>query len=188
MFGKNFPVFFGALIAYVLLLLYAGTVAAMTYSAIDHGRKPSPIGADGKPVAKEPPKPFDKGVVNIVTLIGGLVSALVISSLTIAAPGDSPATTLMVQSSSNFEKQILNWMVIAYLFVWLGTGLMALVVGVMLYPNSSSTLGEIGATWLGLAVASAYAYFGLKPPAPVRLANPKPPQGAGAGGAAACAT
>jgi hypothetical protein len=180
MFGKNFPVFFGALIAYVLLILYAGTVATMTFSAIRHNQAQSVKDKDGKPVAKTPPAPFEKGVVNIVTIIGGLVSALVISSLTIAAPGDSPATTLMEQGSSEWAKQILNWMVIAYLFVWLGTGLMALVVGVMIYPNANSTLGDIGTTWLGLAVASAYAYFGLKPPTPARQPNPTPDPDAGA--------
>jgi len=47
--------------------------------------------------------------------------------------------------------------------VRVGTGFAALLVGVMLYPDSSATLSEIGTTWLGLAVASGYAYFGLNP-------------------------
>jgi hypothetical protein len=52
---------------------------------------------------------------------------------------------------------------IAYLVIWLATGLLALVVGTMLYPNVNQTLNDIGTTWLGLAVASGYAYFGIKP-------------------------
>jgi hypothetical protein len=43
------------------------------------------------------------------------------------------------------------------------TGLTALIVGVMIFPDSNATLGEIGTTWLGLAVASGYAYFGISP-------------------------
>jgi hypothetical protein len=42
---------------------------------------------------------------------------------------------------------------------------LALVVGMMLYPNVNQTLNDIGMTWLGLAVASGYAYFNIKPEA-----------------------
>jgi hypothetical protein len=45
----------------------------------------------------------------------------------------------------------------------LATGLIALIVGVIVFPDSNSTLREIGTTWLGLAVASGYAYFGISP-------------------------
>ena len=54
-------------------------------------------------------------------------------------------------------------MSIAYLVIWLVTGLLALVIGGMLYPEVNQSLNDLGTTWLGLAVASAYAYFGIKP-------------------------
>ena len=52
---------------------------------------------------------------------------------------------------------------LAYLAVWLITGLAAPIVGVMVHPKLNSTLSDIGTNWLGLAVASGCAYFGLDP-------------------------
>jgi hypothetical protein len=40
-------------------------------------------------------------------------------------------------------------------------GALALAVGVMVFPEVNDTLSNIGTTWLGLAVAAGYAYFGL---------------------------
>jgi hypothetical protein len=47
--------------------------------------------------------------------------------------------------------------------VWVFNGLVALIIGVMLFPNANQTLSDAGTTWLGLAVAAGYAYFGIKP-------------------------
>jgi hypothetical protein len=40
-----------------------------------------------------------------------------------------------------------------------------LMVVVMLNPNVNQTPNDLGTTRLGLAVASRYAYFGIKPQA-----------------------
>ncbi|HET6449917.1 MAG TPA: hypothetical protein VFI08_01350, partial [Spirochaetia bacterium] len=51
-----------------------------------------------------------------------------------------------------------------YIFVWLVLGLVALVVGVVVFPNVSKTLSNLGTAWLGVAVGAAYAYFAIRPP------------------------
>jgi hypothetical protein len=38
-----------------------------------------------------------------------------------------------------------------------------LIVGLMMYPDASQTLANLGTTWLGIAVSAGYAYFGIKP-------------------------
>lgn len=35
--------------------------------------------------------------------------------------------------------------------------------GGLMYPDASKTLANLGTTWLGIAVAAGYAYFGIKP-------------------------
>ena len=160
--AKNFPLIFGGIVAYVLLLLYAGTVVSMTKGVIEHGMAEAPTDEDGKTLPKEK-KVFTPGVVNIVTIIGGLISALVVSKLAITKPGENPALMELRQDAGELAKKISTWLTVMYLVGWLATGLTALIVGVMVFPNSNDTLGEIGTTWLGLAVASGYSYFGMTP-------------------------
>lgn len=54
-------------------------------------------------------------------------------------------------------------LIMLYISVWIGVGLVALVVGVIQAPQANETLQAIGTTWLGIAVAVTYAYFGIKP-------------------------
>ncbi|RMF26628.1 MAG: hypothetical protein D6756_03335 [Cyanobacteria bacterium J083] len=76
---KNFGIIFGGIIAYILLGLYAGTLAHIIWKvvncAIDSGCQK---------------QDFTDGVIYVVTTIGGLVSALFISKLTITEPGENP--------------------------------------------------------------------------------------------------
>ena len=51
---------------------------------------------------------------------------------------------------------------VLYLLVWMGAGLWAFVVGLQ-HPKELPALTNLGQSWLGLAVAAAYAYFGLRP-------------------------
>ena len=48
-----------------------------------------------------------------------------------------------------------------YLLVWVLVGLAAYLVGTMWYPGKLKHLTDLGQAWLGLAVAAAYAYFGI---------------------------
>jgi hypothetical protein len=104
---------------------------------------------------------FTPGIVNIVTIIGGLVSALVVAQLAITKPGENPALMELQAGAGDQAKNLVTALAVAYLVVWLFIGLIALIIGVMIFPDSNATLGEIGTTWLGLAVANGYAYFGI---------------------------
>ena len=159
---------FGAIIAFVLFLLYGGTLLYMLVDVIDHGIK----------LKTNPELEFDTfhaGITYVVTTIGGLVSALVIAHLAITPSGEDPAVsfTRSIEESSGFESmddgskqktisrsKTLVWI---YLGGWLILGLSALVVGVLIYPEISKTISDIGTTWLGLAVSAAFSYFGLTP-------------------------
>ena len=144
---SNFPALFGGVIAYILLALYATTVRYMTYM-----------------VAQYEQRDFTAGVTYVVTTVGGLVSALVVARLAVAVPGRKPT---LVPSAAHERGDppgtLSDVLTAAYLIVWLLTGLAALVVGVMLYSGVNTALAGIGTTWLGLAVAAGYAYFGLEP-------------------------
>lgn len=148
---QMFKLVFGAVIAYMLLLLYAITVTYMINQALGCGA------ASGCTTVS-----FTSGTVYVVTTIGGLVSALVIAKLAITKPGENPAIIQSAQAGVS-SKQLLaaNTLAVLYLAVWVIVGLSALVVGVMLRPEVNQTLSDIGTGWLGLAVASGYAYFGI---------------------------
>jgi hypothetical protein len=159
---KNYPAIFGGIVAYILLVLYAGTVVYMTKSVIQHGLAGAPKDKDGKELAKAKLE-FTPGIVYVVTTVGGLVSALVIAKLAVTKPGENPTLVQTTEDISEQAKKLADFLIAGYMLVWLATGFTALLVGVMFFPNYNNTLGEIGTTWLGLAVASGYAYFGLNP-------------------------
>jgi uncharacterized membrane protein len=99
-----------------------------------------------------------------MTTVGGLVSALVIAELAITKPGEAPVARAL--SSDDVPAGVTATRVLigvtgVYLLVWVLTGLAAYVVGVMWYPAKEQHLTDLGQAWLGLAVAAAYAYFGI---------------------------
>jgi hypothetical protein len=150
--NKNFGLIFGAIIAYILLILYTGTAVHIIKSVINCANDSACAQQD-----------FTEGLIHVVTFIGGLISALVVSKLTITTPGENPAMLQSTKGKSRSIQTTSATLIFLYLGVWVITGLAALVVGVMLYPGINSTLSDIGTTWLGIAVASGYAYFGLDP-------------------------
>lgn len=147
---KTFAVVFGGMIAFILLVLYAATVGYMIWEVVGSGRT-DPVKA----------LEFPGGLVFVVTTIGGLVSALVIAKLAITTPGENPGIMRIAVRADGTQSGSVTGLAVGYLAVWLIVGLGALVVGVMLYPEVNQTLRDIGTTWLGLAVASGYAYFGI---------------------------
>lgn len=143
----SFSSIFAGLVAYALLGLYVSIMVHMILTVLNHTSQNNP-----------PMEPFSDGLIYIVTTIGGLVSALVISRLTLSDPKETPVVL------SQRKIQWKTFLELAYLLVWLLAGLSALVVGVIVRPEVSNTLSDIGTTWLGLAVASGFSYFGLRPP------------------------
>jgi hypothetical protein len=138
----------GGIIAYILLALYGGIVIYIILKVISFAANPSAF-----------PEPHG-GIVYVLTTVGALVSALVISRMTVTTPGTDPA---MFKQPADSPETDLRFVVWCYLILWTVIGLAALIVGVLVYPDISKTLGEFGTTWLGTAVAAGYAYFGIDP-------------------------
>ena len=104
---------------------------------------------------------YPQGYLNFIVTISGLLSALVIATLSIAKPGEIPG--VKTNQSNEPTTKVSPIIVFIYLSVWLGGGVVAVVVGVLWKPGVLSSLSDIGNGWLGMAVAAAYAYFGIKP-------------------------
>lgn len=153
--NDRFGMIFGSVLAVILLLLYAVSAWAMIYALW----AACPGEGCGEPLGEK----FSEGFRFVLTTVGGLVSALVISRLSITTPGSAPGFRALGDMSHQL-RLILNWVSAIYLLVWASTGFAALVVGVMLYPGVIQTVSDLGTIWLGLAVAAGYAYFGLTPP------------------------
>ncbi len=157
----SFAVIFGGVIAFVLLALYASIVGALVWEVFQIGK----TGAT--------PDMFGKGAYTVVTTIGGLISALVVSKLAITKPGKTPSMapepvtasekTEPATASKQPASLIAKSMAVLYLTVWVAVGLAALIVGKVFYEGTNSTVEDIGTSWLGLAIAAGYAYFGLDP-------------------------
>jgi hypothetical protein len=128
-----------AVIAVLLLGLYAYAVSRVYKAPRD--------------VPSEP-------IVTILSLVGALVSALVVSVLAITPTLANPARALV---SSGEGTVLTAVMVVAgcYLLVWLACGV-ALLIRWMQVPDATPILSASAKTWLGLAIAAAYSYLGLK--------------------------
>ena len=146
---------FGSLIAVVLLVLLSFSIFYMASDVVSYCATITPCTAPSQ-------KRFGDGLIYVVTTVGGLVSALVIAQLSVTEPGSAPTVGTFAPTSRG-GIYATNIVIVLYLLGWIATGLAALIIGVMIYPNVSSTLADIGTTWLGLAVSAAYAYFGIKP-------------------------
>jgi predicted metal-binding membrane protein len=103
------------------------------------------------------------GISFVHTTVAGLVSALVVAELALTAPGESPGVQTLASDLSETSKRITAYISGGYVLVWIIFGLLALITGTMLFPDAVKTLSDAGTTWLGIAVAAAYSYFGIKP-------------------------
>lgn len=105
---------------------------------------------------------FNDVMSQTLNVIAGLVSALVIAELAITQPGQAPVARVLADDASPRARTILKAVTVAYVLVWLIAGLVAFIKG-MYHPKALPALTSVGQAWLGLAVAAAYAYFGIKP-------------------------
>ena len=157
--GRNF---FGGLLALMLLLLYSSILVYMMMQVVDCGE-----------AASQACKSIDEnqGMIYVVTTIGGLISALVITELAVTPAGKNIAHRFMKPvdasapppaTSEKIVRGAITTLTYTYLIAWVMLGVAALVIGVVLYPEVSITIRAMGNTWLGLAVAAGYSYFGIK--------------------------
>jgi hypothetical protein len=145
----RYKLIIGGIIAYILLALYSGITVYIIIRVIGFSRSCSP----GK-------LEFHPGLLYVLTTVGGLVSALVVSKMTMTSPGSDPA---VFRNFVEGQPVIVNVIVWCYLLIWTFTGLATLIAGVLVYPDICKTLSDFGTTWLGLAVAAGYAYFNIEP-------------------------
>ena len=146
---------FGGFIAVILLILYEYAV----YQAIV-----VVMCLDTPGCTRYTADSFSPGFAHAMSLIGGLVSALVIAELAVTKPGEAPVARAIGGLNAGAA---LNWtltiVTMIYLVVWVLAGLAAYVVGTMWYAGKLQPLTDLGQSWLGLAVAAAYSYFGISP-------------------------
>jgi len=103
-----------------------------------------------------------EGVNLILNVIGGLVSALVIAELAITRPGDLPTAEILQKRVARASKRVVKIVSTVFVIVWLVGGTASLVMYI-LYPNAiPAALSEFAKAWLGLAIASAYSYLGIR--------------------------
>jgi hypothetical protein len=103
-----------------------------------------------------------EGVNFILNVVGGLVSALVIAELAITQPGELPSAQILQRRVMRPSKSVVKVVSTGFVIVWLVGGTASLVMFV-LYPNAiPAALSEFAKAWLGLAIASAYSYLGIR--------------------------
>jgi ABC-type thiamin/hydroxymethylpyrimidine transport system permease subunit len=105
---------------------------------------------------------FNDGMAQALSVIGGLVSALVIAELAVAKPGEALVRGALAKDASTVAVNIVSIVATFYVIVWIGAGLTSFFVG-LYHPKEVPQLTTLGQAWLGLAVSAAYAYFGIKP-------------------------
>ncbi len=144
---------FGGLISVVLLGVYVHLVRIATKVAYC-------VASTG--CTDYPATYFNDGMAQALSVIGGLVSALVIAELAISKPGEAPATRTLAKDASPWAVRTVSVVSILYVLVWIGAGLTAFLTG-LYHPKEVPPLTTLGQAWVGLAVSSAYAYFGIRP-------------------------
>lgn len=170
----EFRLKYGGLLAFILVLIYAGASVYLLASAI------SPQD-----------QPITPGLESVYTTVGALLSATVVAMFAVTPPGEHPATQLrsgeygetwsdldwgfrqgMEAVDKEARKQnirestdrLLRYVIDVYVGIWVIFGALALVVGVMMLPGEVPVLTTAGQAWLGIAVASIYAYVGISEP------------------------
>lgn len=144
---------FGGLIAVVLLGLYLHLMLL----AIKVALCVSTAGCTAYPDHY-----FNAGMEQALSIIGGLVSALVIAVLAVTPSGEAPMARALAPDVSPWVLQTVKIVSGLYVLAWIGAGFAAFYVG-LYHPKALPALTTLGQAWLGLAVSAAYAYFGLKP-------------------------
>jgi hypothetical protein len=100
-----------------------------------------------------------EGIAQLLETVGALVSAVVISELSVTTPAQAPGTRL-AQVFPEGQRGSVKFLASAYIVVWLLSGLALVIVGWVLYPTVPQ-LNSAAKVWIGVAIAAAYAYFGI---------------------------
>ncbi|QWP78415.1 hypothetical protein J5226_08495 [Lysobacter sp. K5869] len=144
---------FGGAISVILLGVYVHLISLAVRVALCVGKAGCTEYTAGQ---------FNDGMAQALSVIGGLVSALVIAELALSKPGEAPGTRVLDSDASTGTVRTVAIVSVFFVLVWIGTGLTAFLVG-LYHPATLPVLTTHGQAWLGLAVSAAYAYFGLQP-------------------------
>lgn len=138
----------GGVLAFTLLGLYLYAVAASLIQAV---------------ACLKAPCSLDDGTALLLQTIGALVSAVVVSELAVTKPGDAPGAGIAAASQlSPRGVMAVKTLAFVYIVAWLVSGVALVIVGIW-HPGVPQ-VSSAGKEWLGFAIASAYAYFGVNPP------------------------
>jgi len=140
---------FGAIIVVLLLVLYVLLVRS-AISLLDCTPQPACLAQ------------FTDSMALALSSISGLVSAVVIAELALTVPGNPPFRRLLPDRAGRTALTVLRILTVLYLGTWLAVGIWVLVA-TWQRAEMVPSLTALGRSWLGLAVAAGYAYFGIKP-------------------------
>jgi hypothetical protein len=137
----------GSILAVGLLIFYVLVVWQMISEVKDwiHGNDPIS---------------FSGGKYWIVNAIGGLISAVVITTLGISKPGGAPIGSVR-ELSRALGEVLMGIVTIMYITIWVILGCFVIYYGVIESPEASATLNEMGKAWFGLFIGAVYAYLGI---------------------------
>jgi hypothetical protein len=147
---------FGGLLSVILLLLFLFVL----WEAFQAAAAVIACGGDTSCV-RDARVHFGSPMEGALNTIGGLISAIVIAELAITKPTEIPAARLFAAVGAPPSGTGAKSAAVAYLSVWVLTGLAAYVWASLLHPDVLKPLTDYGNAWFGLAVASGYAYFGV---------------------------
>jgi hypothetical protein len=105
---------------------------------------------------------FTEEMGSALSLLAGLIAAPILAELAVTKPGEVPYQRGLGPDPTQGVKTLLKVLVIAYFVIWIAIGLLALLAG-WRHPTEVEAFTSLGKTWLGLAVAAGYAYFGVTP-------------------------
>lgn len=140
-------VIFGGILALILLGIYAYLVTMALLVVF----------------ARVAPNQFTAQMASSLSLIGGLVSALVIAELAVTPPGQTPGMSRLDSEVSIRARTFFAIVVLLYLAVWTSAGVMAFIFGYLQHHGTLTSLTDMGQSWIGIAIAAGYSYFGIKP-------------------------
>lgn len=108
---------------------------------------------------------FSTNMSFLLNSIGGLISATVVGVLGATQAGEFPSLTLYGRNISGIVRGLAAYMPSIYILVWIVCGVVTVIYGFILYPESDPVppLFAQAKVWLGTAIASVYAYFGISP-------------------------
>ena len=160
---------FGSFVALLVLVLYVyllwsavAVAACVARSSPVQAPTPTPAAAAQStgPSGGECTDDFTPDMASALSLISGLLAALVIAELAITKPGEAPAARALADDASPTAKSVLRLVTGIYMGVWAIGGLGALLIGWQ-HPDAVPTLTDLGRAWFGLAIAAGYSYFGI---------------------------